>query len=497
MRLKPQSYPVELVRPTVLAEMLAVFGNTTRRAILLAAALDAAVSLCTSANARVRREDGTAGPVFDFGLLVSPTGAGKSHQDRRVKPAIKSFIEQHSAVSAEQLSRLECQNITQKSKERQLGSKIGKDFVDELDVTNDEERLTQLIASRPKDKSMPDWLFEETTLQALLRGVHNFPVAAVWVDDAAHLLESLIRQALSIVAKLWDDGTLAHNRVKGRMRICTAITFYLTVQNEIYADFLVKNGKKLVASGVAGRFMPYVVTADMMGDDHSDDLTDENGVGERFAKRVHELLAQAVINAENGLTDLPVLELSDGAKLMLTEFRRKAQGRLREPEYADSTGFVAKMPDHALRLAARWHLFEGIQGELSQEYLADAIGVVTEYHLPTYRLLHTKPQHDRDEVRHAQALLDILYDHRGNRPLLRTELRNLALNKGISSVAAFENALGLLGADGKVYISAKGYVRLELPHHAPVGQYSPPLLRNGPERYVPPNMASDRWENPR
>jgi hypothetical protein len=483
-------YPVEAVRPKVLAEMLTKFGNTPRRGILLAAAIDAAVSLCTSAIARVRREDGTASPIFDYGLLVSPTGAGKTHQDRRVKPSIKDFIDERSAVAADEMIHQESLDISHKSKIKHLGNKIGKDFVEGADVTNEEIRLRQLIAKTPKSQTMPDWLYEETTLQALLRGLHNFPVAALWVDDAAYVLDALIRQALSIIAKLWDEGTLAHNRVvNGRMNIHSSFTMYLTIQNEIYADFLAKSGKKFVASGVAGRFLPYVVTADMMGDDNIDDSADDNGVGEGFAKCAQELLGHEVINAKTGLAKLPVLELSEPAKIKRSGFRRQVQEMLRNPELADCTGFVAKMPDHVLRLAARWHLFERVNGDLSAEYLESAIEVVLTYHLPVYRLLHTKPQHARNEVRDAQLLLDILCDSRRYERLLpRAELRNLAYNVGISTNNRFENALGLLGSEGKIHVSPKGRIHLVLPNQtsgidrSTIGQIA-----------QQPNMSPDRF----
>lgn len=484
MVIRPPAYPIEAPRPTLVAEMLGTVATSDRSAIILAAAIDAAVSLCTSAIARVRRHDGTAGPVFSFDLLVSPTGAGKTHQDRKVKPPINEFIDEHSAVTADELSYQESESISHKAKVQRLANKIGNDFVEGVDVTSEKDRLKTLIADAPTVRTMPDWLYDEVTMQALLRGLHNFPVAALWVDDADFTLNMMARQGLSLIAKLWDEGTLSHNRVaNGRMNIHAAFTMYLTIQNEIYADFLAKHGKRFITMGVAGRCLPYVVTPEMMYSENIDDSISDNGIRERLAARVKELLAKSVVNATNGLDKLPVLELTEEAKDVHKEFRRKVQATLRGPEWADCTGFVAKMPDHVIRLAARWHLFEGLDGDLSGEYLRAAIQVVEGYHLPTYQFLHAKPPRERQEAQDADLLLGVLHDAvRHGRSPTRSELMNLAFNAGISSASRFGGALGLLGAEKKVEVSRNGRVHLNLPNRA---QRSP----DAPHRIVlAPNM---------
>jgi hypothetical protein len=151
MVIRPRAYAIEALCALV-AKMLDTVDTSDRCTIILAAAIDAAVSLCISAIARVRRHNGSAGPVFGFGLLVSPTGAGKTNQDREVKPRIKEFINEQGAVTADELSYQEGESISHKAKVQRLANKIGNDLVEGVDVTSEKNRKT-LITDAPTVKT--------------------------------------------------------------------------------------------------------------------------------------------------------------------------------------------------------------------------------------------------------------------------------------------------------------------------------------------------------
>jgi hypothetical protein len=85
------------------------------------------------------------------------------------------------------------------------------------------------------------------------------------------------------------------------MNIHAVFTMYLTIQNEIYADFLVKNEKRFITMGGAGRCLLYIVTPEMMYSENIDDSVNDNGIRERFAAHVKELLAKSAVNATNGI----------------------------------------------------------------------------------------------------------------------------------------------------------------------------------------------------
>jgi len=448
--------------PGLVGDMLKPVQSVQKDLILRAASLNPTTSLAACALGWVRRLDGSKSPVCDMSLALANSGAGKSTHLRHVLSPTEDVIARLRRDMAEEQRQQDIKTLIWKKKLSATERMIQRDYDgNDADIEAHEARLVTLYEEKPKALQMPDFLYRDTTVQAALHGASQFPIVGLLDDEGGRTLGALRPRDFHSLATLWDGGLLPHNRVRGgRMEILAFFTMFLAVQNEVYIEFLARRGKLQKASGQAARTLYYWVPKDWATRDvaHAD-LSLPDDLHARYAARINELFDQAMRNVRAGLDTIPVKELSPKAKGTAQALHRQYQEMMRDPAYAECVDFLAKQLDHVTRMAAKWHIFEGREGDISVEYV-EAAAETLRYHLDVFRLLHAQPPRERMEASDAERLLIVVRDACRDRPPMRNELMNLALNAGISSSARFSNALGLLGQEGKVEITRRGHVRL-------------------------------------
>lgn len=448
--------------PGLIGEMLEPVQAVQKDLILRAASLNAATSLAACALGWVRRLDGSKSPVCDMSFAFANSGAGKSTHLRHVLSPIEDVSTRLRRDMAEDQRRQDIKALIWKKKLNATERMIQRDYDGkDADIEVYEARLVTLYEKKPDAPLKPNFLYRDTTVQAALHGASQFPILALLDDEGGRTLDVLRPKDFHSLATLWDGGLLPHNRVHGgRMEVQAFFTMFLAVQNDVYIEFLARRGKLLKASGVSARTLYYWVAKDWAtGDTIHADLDLHGDMHARYAARIDSLFDQAMANVRAGLDTIPAKELAPKAKGTAQALHRQYQEMMRDPAYVECVDFLAKKVDHVTRMAAKWHIFEGREGDISVEYV-EAAAETLRYHLDVFRLLHAQPPRERMEASDADRLLTVVQEACRDRSPTRSELMNLALNAGISSSTRFSNALGLLGQEGKVEITRRGHVRL-------------------------------------
>lgn len=459
--------------PGLTGEMLKKVEHIQKDLVLRAASLSAAISVAASGVARVRRLEGPKSPVTEMAMSCATSGAGKSlHLESALGPIEDRIAQVRRDISKEQLHQ-DVNMLVWKKKLSATERMITRDY----DGTHSTVRahaahLLNLYAEKPTVPANPDIIYRDTTIQAILHGANNYPIVGLLDDEGGRMLGMLRPRDFHSLASIWDGRLLTHNRVQGgRMEVQMLLTLLLFLQPDVYVEFLAKRGKLLKASGLLARLLHYWVDKNWAAEKvtHAN-LNSDGELYARYVARLQDVLDEAMQNARAGLDKIPVKEFSSDAKTKLRELRRQCHEMMRDPAYAECVDFLAKMVDHVTRMAAKWHIFEGREGNISAEYV-EAAGQVLHYHLDVFRLLHGQPAHERLEIMDAEHLLEVIRVAGHSGPPTRRELMNLALNAGIQTPARFGNALGLLGKEGKVEITRRGNVRL--PHNLARPQETP------------------------
>lgn len=326
-----------------------------------------------------------------------------------------------------------------------------------------EQYLSMLIAngSRPIDL-----LIEDATREALVRSLHEWPVAGV-ISDEAGLLGRLLREAATL-AKLVDNSPLRSARIStGRLALLWhRLSMLLMEQPDVFKETKVLLGPGKGGVGLINRFFVAQVTDfQAHGSPHEVGLSAEND--ELYEKRVHELLDLLVKLVEQGIRKLPVIKLSADAAKCLIELDREARQKCKPGSpWSDYAEYILRHAERVLRLAGVFHVFEyGTDGEISLETLQRAESIGDWYVDSFVQIFYEPPQVTQVEV-DADALERLLIQNSwaGASIFRQSEMRTQSLNVGLTPTR-FTRALALLCERGRasmVTFQNKPWIALHL-----------------------------------
>ncbi|MCB1658915.1 MAG: DUF3987 domain-containing protein, partial [Pseudomonadales bacterium] len=226
----------------------------------------AALSLSTQGLVNVARDNNLIGAVSLFLMVIAESGERKSACDDLVikdikrlnierfsddKKVLEKYIEEHYQIWSAQYKGL-MSAIEQAAKKGEP--------TDEL-----KEKLKQLIDQKPKKPRGTTFLFEDATIEALLKALYdNSPSAGIFSSEAGVVFgghgmskDNATRNMASL-NKLWDGGDIITNRMdesKNMLLTGRRLTLCLATQASTVKAFF-DNSKGLVRGiGFGARFL--------------------------------------------------------------------------------------------------------------------------------------------------------------------------------------------------------------------------------------------------
>ncbi len=222
-------------------------------------------------------------------------------------------------------------------------------------------------------------------------------------DEGGGALPMLHAKDFCTLANLWGGKPIQHDRVgETHKDIFARLSALFMIQPGVYRDFRHKRGKLLKESGLDARFLHSYLPPDEQTSVGS--LSGQAGPAyEAYLARVTTLLDEMAgcVKTASGLR--PVHFSWRAASFLegcLNHYRRA----MRDPRNRHCRDFLAKMPEHIARMAAKNHVFEGLDGDVG---VSDVEGAeeIMRYHLGVYAWLH-EPQPPAPSKAELQLLDD-------------------------------------------------------------------------------------------
>ncbi|WP_442807652.1 DUF3987 domain-containing protein [Trinickia soli] len=460
-------YPT--VAPGLAGRMLTRFGDTPKDAAGLGPQLQGLIALGASGIAKIEHDSyGHRLALCSAGAVIAAASSGKSYHSRMALRSALEFGEATRRTAREERLKQRTRRDIWASVYGATKNRIGLEFVNGGNAKNHVRTLRKLARKEPASPVEAGLMMTDTTRAALIRQLSLYPVGGLITPEGGQVFDKWRSDDFPAINTALENEPLTLNRVKdGLVQADPYLTVMLPVQDTKFNEFLVRHGAQFFGSGLGWRFLFSLIPESWVGTETNRPLTEDDlALLQCYDDRGYALLGAMDASVRARLSNMRVKVLNQAAKNMMAEFRRQLRELDRSGRYAACSSFIGKMPDHVLRMAGQWAVFEDIEGDIPAEYIEAAIEVVT-YHLEVHRLIQVKPRRERQEAHDADLLLGVLNDAvRYGRPPTRSELMNLALNAGISSASRFGNALGLLGFEKKVEVSRSGRVHLILPNLA-------------------------------
>jgi Protein of unknown function (DUF3987) len=345
-------------------------------------------------------------------------------------------------------------------------SAAGKSFVYKILMKAVEERL-EVLALDEANSAM-SFLVEDTTKEALLQTLNEWPVAAVMTDEAGSLKRLLPDSAT--LAKLLDGTAIRNSRVStGRMKLSGhRFTMLLMEQPKVFDAHKVLLGASNGSVGVVNRFM-------LMATDRMPAIPSLNrpglfdSVSPPYGKRVGQLLQQAIAFVKSGQTKRPRVALAPAANQFLLHVSDEMQQlKLHSPNAARISEYLARHAERVLRLAGALHVFEhGSDGQVQLDTM-QAADLVGRWSLEAFDQMTFVPpvmsQAELDAQLLEQALVFVA-QQTGRYQFPIADVRMGLFNKGVSK-QRFNRALPILTGQNKAWVVKENrvdWVKLHVP----------------------------------
>jgi hypothetical protein len=358
-------------------------------------------SLLTQGIANVMWPNGQEMSIGANGLVISPSGSGKS----RILKIFMKAIEQYLAM-------------------RIRASDGSKHY---------------------------DLLLEDANREALVQHLHESPVAGLITEEAG-LLKRLLKDAATLV-KLLDGSPLRSARIStGRIALLWhRLSMLLMEQPDVFKETKALLGASKGGVGLVNRF--FVVQLNGLsawGSPHNVGLSAE--AEQAYEKRVHELLDALIEHVEQGGHERPKLKLSGEASDYLISLDREARRNCTpDSPWFPFSEYILRHAERVLRLAGVFHVFEyGTDGEISLDTLQRAEKFGNWYVESFAQIFYEPPKQTQAEVDADELETSFFQTCRlaGFSVFRQSAMRTQALNLGLTPTR-FTRALAVLCKQGR------------------------------------------------
>lgn len=386
-----EAYPLEALPEYIKSAVQEVQATTQAPIAMVATAALAALSVAGQAHFNVARDGQLNGPITLFALVLADSGERKSSVDDFFSRPIREYQAAQTKLLKPDIEAYNADMQSWLAKKSGVLESIKRAAKQNNSVKDLEEKIRDLEHNKPKAPKVPTIIYGDATPEALTFGLaEKWPSAAIISSEAGTVFgshgmgaESVTRN-LSALNVLWDGGELRIDRRTSESFTVrnSRLTMSLQVQFPVLVNFWAKQGELARGSGFLARFL--VAWPESTIGTRKYQLPPKGMVElERFNARITQLLNRQINFDETGDgLSLEMLKFSKEAKtgwvnyFNLIEDQLSPRGQLREVK-----DVASKSADNAARIAALFHLFEDVSGDLISESHAQAAAMVAGWHL--------------------------------------------------------------------------------------------------------------------
>lgn len=252
-----EPYPVQKFPPVIRNVIQALHNNTQIPVELIGNVVLAATSLtCQSLVEVIQPHTNMPEPCSLYLMTIAESGEGKTTINKQVmKPCYRfaaELIQQYEQQLIDYKKKLKLWKIRQQALESNLRQAIKKGYSGD----NEEHAISKHAQNEPLRPARPNFIYEDTSLKALVEGLSEHPEAGFISDEAITFFKSYLKNNPGLLNKSWDGEMFDFRRADGEIyQITPHLTFSLMSQPGIFMDYIKKNGVSARASGFLSRFL--------------------------------------------------------------------------------------------------------------------------------------------------------------------------------------------------------------------------------------------------
>lgn len=448
---KLETYPVQQFPPVLRNVIQALHNNTQIPVELIGNVVLAATSLtCQSLIEVIQPHTNMPEPCSLYLMTIAESGEGKTTINKQVMKPCYTFaaelIQQYEQQIIDYKKKFKLWKIRQQALESNLRQAIKKGYPGE----DEEHEISKHAQNEPLRPPRPNFIYEDTSLKALVEGLSEHPEAGFISDEAITFFKSYLKNNPGLLNKAWDGEMFDFRRADGEIyQITPHLTFSLMSQPGVFMDYIKKHGVSARASGFLSRFLI---------------AWPESSIGERqntqaaieteydlniFYERIAELLAQNRIPFSDTTAQKKKLTLTDEALALWKENRAQIERKLAPgSEWEHIRDIASKASANTLRISALFQYFHKDSAESIQSGVVEcAIKVIDWYLAQAERIFYPMSERyqfeqdvrelhswimDRINQNNGSAILKNDLEKYGPHRLRRTEKLTPVLNQLIS-----------------------------------------------------------------
>ncbi|MBS0587036.1 MAG: DUF3987 domain-containing protein [Proteobacteria bacterium] len=389
-KIEPNPYPVESLPVIVKAAVDEVHRFVKAPIPLVAASAISALSLAIQAHHDVERASALHSPTGLFLLTIADSGERKSTCDRFFTKAIIEYEEAQAEAAKPAIKNHKADIASWEAKCSGIKDKIKNEARGGKPTASQESELRLLEQNRPEPPRIPRLIYVDTTPEALTYSLaKQWPSGGVVSAEAGIVFGShgmgkdSVMRNLATLNQLWDGTNLKVDRKTSESFIVNdaRLTVALQIQPETLKSFFEKSGALARGTGFLARFL-----ISLPESTQGNRLFTEAPKGwpqlAKFNRRITEILniPAPTKNGSGGLTPM-MLTLTPEAKAAWINFHDGIEMQLSSGGVLFNVRDVAsKIADNATRMAALFHVFEGVGGAISLDAFERASAIVA-WHL--------------------------------------------------------------------------------------------------------------------
>lgn len=378
-----QPYPVQAFPPVLRNVIQALHNNTKIPVEMIGNVVLAATSLtCQSLIEVIQPHTNMPEPCSLYLMTIAESGEGKTTINKQVMKPCYVFalelIQQYEQHVINYKHKFKLWKIRQQALESNLRQAIKKGYPGE----DEEQAINKHAESEPQRPSRPNFIYEDTSLKALVEGLSEHPEAGFISDEAITFFKSYLKNNPGLLNKAWDGEMFDFRRADGEIyQITPCLTFSLMSQPGVFMDYIKKHGVQARASGFMSRFL-FAWVESSIGTRQGTQTTIATEYDlDIFHEKIVELLALHKIPRTESATQKKKLTLSKEALEIWKSYRSEAERKM-SPENAweHIRDIASKASSNTLRIAALLQYFhQDDSNSISPTTVECAIGIMNWY----------------------------------------------------------------------------------------------------------------------
>lgn len=385
-------YPVSSFPPVLHNVIQALHNNTQIPVELIGNVVLAATSLtCQSLVEVIQPHTNMPEPCSLYLMTIAESGEGKTTINKQVMKSCYRFaaelIQQYEQRFIDYKKKLKLWKIRQQALESNLRQAIKKGYSGE----NEEHEISKHALNEPLRPPRPNFIYEDTSLKALVEGLGEHPEAGFISDEAITFFKSYLKNNPGLLNKAWDGEMFDFRRADGEIyQITPRLTFSLMSQPGVFMDYIKKYGVSARASGFLSRFL-FAWTESSIGNRKNTQTSIETEYDLNiFSERVTALLALNHIPLSDAGTQRKTLSLTDKALAVWKENRAQIESKLAPAgEWEHIRDIASKASANTLRIAALFQYFHQDSSEVIHTNVVEcAINIMNWYLNQADKIFH-------------------------------------------------------------------------------------------------------------